>query len=68
MLQPLGRHCSGMQGKHYSFHINTAKFILLNIINLDFNPLPSPLSSTLPRGLSHSLAQWELLTMRDNSL
>lgn len=37
-----------------------------NNINPDFNPLPSPLSSTLPRGLSHSLAPWELLTMRDN--
>lgn len=50
------------------FSYQYCQIYFTNNINPDFNPLPSPLSSTLPRRLSHSLAQWELLTMRDNRL
>lgn len=50
------------------FSYQYCQIYFTNNINPDFNPLPSPLSSTLPRGLSHSLAPWELLTMRDNRL
>lgn len=55
-------------GETLLFSYQYCQIYFTNNINPDFNPLPSPLSSTLPRGLSHSLAQWELLTMRDNRL
>lgn len=55
-------------GETLLFSYQYSQIYFTNIINPDFNPLPSPLSSTLPRGLRHRLASWELLTMRDNRL